>query len=64
MAEQEWMRFERTGSVADYLAYSRAQGTGCAGVYTDSQEKESERKDGTDHCAYRYGVSGNTYRGL
>lgn len=61
MRDQEWMRFESTGSVADYLAYSRA---GHAGVDTGQDAKESETRDGADHCVYRYGAGGHTYRGL
>ena len=84
MIEQEWVQFESTGHVADYLAYSRSQGAGCGGAYgpgygaecgkgpeagsrrahADRNIRESETRDGADHCAYRYGVGGDTHRGL
>ncbi len=64
MAEQEWMRFEVTGRVDDYLAYSRGRSVEMLIPAGGSNAKESEQKDGADHCAYRYGVSGDTHRGL
>ena len=63
MINQDWMRFESTGSVSDYLAYSGAK-TEHGGVDTGSSTKESGTKDGADHCAYRYGAGSDTHRGL
>lgn len=62
MVEQEWIQFESTGKVSDYLAYSQAHhiGTGSAG----DSAKERSVHDGADHCAYRYGVSSDSHRGL
>ena len=62
MVEQEWIHFESTGKVSDYLTYSRACGTE-TGSATDSAKEEST-KDGADHCAYRYGAGSYTHRGL
>lgn len=64
MIEQEWMQFENTGRVDDYLAYSRGRGTGYDRTDTGCDRKEREAGDGADHCAYRYGVGGDTNRGL
>lgn len=64
MIEQEWMRFAATGRVDDYLAYSKAHAEGMSTGADQGRAKESEQKDGTDHCAYRYGVSSHTHRGL
>lgn len=62
MIEQEWVQFESTGHVVDYLAYSRSQGTGYEHAHADCDVRESEARDGADHCAYRYGVGGDTHR--
>lgn len=62
MIEQEWMQFESTGHVVDYLAYSRSQGTGYEHAHADCDVREREARDGADHCAYRYGVGGDTHR--
>lgn len=76
MINQDWMRFEHTGRVADYLAYSKAEGgaaskignagieMGHTGADTGRDLKESEARDGADHCAYRYGAGSHTHRGL
>lgn len=71
MIEQEWMQFESTGHVADYLAYSRGRGAECSvncsggcgqGYDTDCDVREREARNGADHCAYRYGIGSNTHR--
>lgn len=59
MRDEEWMRFMHTGSVADYLAYSRTEWEHTGGN-TGSDAKESETRDGADHCAYRYGAFGDS----
>jgi len=64
MVEQEWMRFAASGRIDDYLAYSRTQAAKMTTGTKEGKAKESEQKDGTDHCAYRYGVSSDTHRGL
>lgn len=63
MRNREWIRFEHTGSVADYLAYSKSDWEH-AGADTGRDAKESETRDGADHCAYRYGAGSYTHRGL
>lgn len=62
MAEEEWARFESTGRVSDYLAYSMAHGSG-QGSAADGV-KEGGVRDGADHCAYRDGVGGGPRGGL
>ena len=63
MKNEEWMRFAHSGSVADYLAYSRSEWKHTGGD-TDSDAKESETRDGADHCAYRYGAFGDSHGGI
>lgn len=64
MIEQEWMKFERTGRIEDYLAYSKVHETGYATTDYGRNAKEREKKDGADHYGYRYGVGSYTHRGL
>lgn len=49
--EEAWKRFEQSGSIADYLDYSRKKQTGVAGLDAEFAEEISvdlEEAEGTD----------------
>lgn len=66
MLAKEWIRFESTGCIKDYLDYSSK--VTCEKRETannlKSKEQESENRDGADHYAYRYGTGSNPHRGI
>lgn len=69
MIEKEWMRFESTGSIEDYLAYSQNPAVykmeqRDSSYVINSTGQESENWNGADHYAYRYDTGGNPHRGI
>ncbi|MEG1291500.1 MAG: hypothetical protein RSD28_04295 [Lachnospiraceae bacterium] len=60
MIEQEWMKFEITGCIDDYLQY-RCHTNSVYGEATSSMtQRETKNRSvteyGTDHNAHRHGV--------
>lgn len=60
MVDQEWMKFESTGSIQDYLSYKGhldAEGIyGDATVSMAEGRSRSVYRDGADHSADGHGV--------
>lgn len=61
MIEPEWMKFESTGSVTDYLRFKGQLTETDAAIRRAQEEKgRSVTEDGTDHSADRHGVIGSS----
>lgn len=57
MIEPEWMKFESTGSVTDYLNYKGHMEGGATASMIEQEEKgRSVAVYGTDHSADGHGV--------
>lgn len=63
MMDRNWMRFEQSGRVADYLEYLRQSGD----HFTWGSEDGCDREEGTDGAelhSYRHGAHFHADRGI
>lgn len=57
MIEPEWMKFESTGSVTDYLSYKgHVEGGATSSMIEQEKKGRSVAVYGTDHSADGHGV--------
>ena len=57
MVETEWMKFERTGSITDYLSYKgHIEGAATSSMIEQEERGRSVAGYGTDHSADGHGV--------
>lgn len=52
--DKNWMKFERSGRVADYLRYCQ-QSRNCYGFDSQSVRNEDDKNDGAELYTDRYG---------
>ena len=60
--DEEWLRFENTGRVEDYLAYKDHMYK--QGNFLPKDAKERQENYGSDYHTDRYGSFSNTHWGI
>lgn len=61
--DKSWMKFERSGRVADYLKYCE-QSRNCCGSDSHNVRNEDDKNDGAELYADRYGSDFHAGRGI
>lgn len=56
MIEPEWMKFQSTGSITDYLSYKGYRASAESSMAGQEERGRSVEEYGTDHSADRHGT--------
>ena len=67
MRDQDWIRFENTGRIWDYLSYRNGQDHDFHDLMISKRvpkEKEGSGKNGAEYDTYRHDIISGSHRGI